>query len=55
VVAIDLCSSWSCCERRSARDLLAPVYDLFTEGFDTSDLLDELEYRGQHHVRLFGP
>jgi len=34
--------------RAEARDLLAPVYGLFTEGFDTSDLkgakalLDEL-------------
>jgi predicted ATPase len=24
--------------RQTARDLLAPVYDWFTEGFDTSDL-----------------
>ena len=35
-------------ERDEARDLLAPVYDWFTEGFDTLDLkeaktlLDEL-------------
>jgi predicted ATPase len=35
--------------RAAARDLLAPVYDWFTEGFDTPDLkeakslLDELE------------
>ena len=35
-------------ERRKARNLLAPVYDWFTEGFDTADLkeakalLDEL-------------
>jgi class 3 adenylate cyclase/predicted ATPase len=27
-------------ERRKARDLLAPVYDWFTEGFDTADLKD---------------
>ena len=26
-------------KRQAARDLLAPVYDWFTEGFDTSDLL----------------
>ena len=25
-------------KRRMARDLLAPVYDWFTEGFDTTDL-----------------
>ena len=25
-------------KRQAARDLLAPVYDWFTEGFDTSDL-----------------
>ena len=25
-------------QRQTARDLLAPVYDWFTEGFDTSDL-----------------
>ncbi len=36
-------------KRQEARDLLAPVYDWFTEGFDTPDLkdakalLDELE------------
>jgi predicted ATPase len=24
--------------RQTARDILAPVYDWFTEGFDTSDL-----------------
>ena len=35
-------------ERAEARDLLAPIYDWFTEGFDTPDLkeakalLDEL-------------
>ena len=27
-------------KRREARDLLAPVYDWFTEGFDTADLKD---------------
>ena len=26
--------------RTEARDLLAPVYDWFTEGFDTADLED---------------
>jgi len=25
-------------KRQAARDLLAPIYDWFTEGFDTSDL-----------------
>jgi predicted ATPase len=36
------------CKRQQARDLLAPVYGWFTEGFDTFDLkqakafLDEL-------------
>ena len=25
-------------KRRQARELLAPIYDWFTEGFDTSDL-----------------
>ena len=27
-------------KRSEARDLLAPVYDWFTEGFDTADLKD---------------
>ena len=27
-------------KRAAARDLLAPVYDWFTEGFDTADLKD---------------
>ncbi len=27
-------------KRTEARDLLAPVYDWFTEGFDTADLKD---------------
>jgi predicted ATPase len=37
-------------QRDEARDLLAPVYDWFTEGFDTRDLkeakalLDELAF-----------
>ena len=36
-------------KRQDVRDLLAPVYDWFTEGFDTTDLkeakalLEELE------------
>lgn len=42
-----LCQSQG--KRKKARDILAPVYDWFTEGFDTTDLkeakvlLDELE------------
>jgi predicted ATPase len=28
------------CRREEARELLAPVYDWFTEGFDTADLKD---------------
>ncbi len=27
-------------KRKDARDLLAPIYDWFTEGFDTADLKD---------------
>ncbi len=27
-------------QREEARELLAPVYDWFTEGFDTADLKD---------------
>jgi predicted ATPase len=27
-------------KRQAAYDLLAPVYDWFTEGFDTADLID---------------
>ena len=27
-------------KRAEARELLAPIYDWFTEGFDTADLLD---------------
>ena len=45
----DLARLWAGQDRRSeARDLLAPVYGCFTEGFDTADLkeakalLDEL-------------
>jgi len=40
-------------QRQQARDLLAPIYDWFTEGFDTLDLkqakalLDELAQRGR--------
>ena len=47
--AISLARLWSEQSRRvEARDLLAPIYDWFTEGFDTADLkmaralLDEL-------------
>ena len=47
--ATNLAQLWGEQGRRAeARDLLAPVYGLFTEGFDTSDLkgakalLDEL-------------
>ncbi len=47
--ATSLARLWSAqCKRREAHDLLAPVYDWFTEGFDTADLrqartlLDEL-------------
>ena len=39
--SVDLARLWraqgKCAE---ARDLLAPIYDWFTEGFDTSDLKD---------------
>jgi predicted ATPase len=28
------------CRRDEARELLAPVYNWFTEGFDTADLKD---------------
>ena len=30
--------SWCEGKRQEAHDLLAPVYDWFTEGFDTADL-----------------
>jgi predicted ATPase len=39
-------------KRQAARDLLAPIYNWFTEGFDTADLqeakalLDELASQG---------
>jgi class 3 adenylate cyclase/predicted ATPase len=36
-------------ERQSARDLLAPVYDWFTEGFDTSDLRKAKALLGELH------
>jgi predicted ATPase len=46
---VSLAHLWSDQDKRvGARDLLAPVYDWFTEGFDTADLknakalLDEL-------------
>jgi predicted ATPase len=39
--AVSLARLWSGQgERRRARDLLAPIYDAFTEGFDTADLLE---------------
>ena len=39
--AVDLACLWQGEGKRSeARDLLAPVYDWFTEGFDTADLID---------------
>jgi predicted ATPase len=28
------------CKRHEARNLLAPIYDWFTEGFDTPDIKD---------------
>jgi predicted ATPase len=31
---------WARGKRDEARDLLSPVYDWFTEGFDTRDLKD---------------
>jgi DNA-binding winged helix-turn-helix (wHTH) protein/predicted ATPase len=37
--AMDLCRLWRCQGKRAAAlQLLAPVYDWFTEGFDTADL-----------------
>jgi predicted ATPase len=36
-------------KRQAARDLLAPVYDWFTEGFDTSDLRKAKALLGQLH------
>ncbi len=39
--AVDLAGLWRDQGKRTqARDLLAPVYDWFTEGFDTADLKD---------------
>jgi predicted ATPase len=34
----DLARLWGEQGRRGARDLVAPVYSWFTEGFDTADL-----------------
>ena len=40
-VATSLAQLWRDQGRRAeARDVLAPVYDWFTEGFDTADLKD---------------
>ncbi len=40
-VATSLARLWqSQGKRQEAHDLLAPVYDWFTEGFDTADLID---------------
>jgi predicted ATPase len=36
-------------ERQTARDLLVPVYDWFTEGFDTSDLRKAKALLGELH------
>jgi class 3 adenylate cyclase/predicted ATPase len=36
-------------QRQTARDLLAPVYDWFTEGFDTSDLRKAKALLGELH------
>jgi predicted ATPase len=37
--AMSLCRSWQQRGKRDeAQDLLAPIYNWFTEGFDTSDL-----------------
>jgi class 3 adenylate cyclase/predicted ATPase len=36
-------------KRQSARDLLAPIYDWFTEGFDTSDLKKAKALLGELH------
>jgi len=38
--ATSLAQLWSEGKREQARDLLAPIYGWFTEGFDTSDLKD---------------
>jgi predicted ATPase len=40
-VAMSLARLWADQDRRAdARNLLAPVYGWFTEGFDTADLKD---------------
>jgi hypothetical protein len=36
---------------REAQDLLAPVYDSFTEGFDTPDLIDAKRLLDQFNKR----
>jgi predicted ATPase len=36
-------------ERQAARDLLVPVYNWFTEGFDTSDLRNAKALLGELH------
>ena len=36
-------------KRAAARDLLAPIYGWFTEGFDTPDLLEAKELLGTLH------
>ena len=36
-------------KRKMARDLLAPIYDWFTEGFDTSDLREAKALLGELH------
>ncbi len=38
--ATSLARPWQRYKRREARELLAPVYVWFTEGFDTHDLID---------------
>jgi predicted ATPase len=38
--ATSLARLWSERRRAEARELLAPIYDWFTEGFDTPDLKD---------------
>jgi predicted ATPase len=39
--AIDLARLWRAQRKRAeARDLLTPIYDWFSEGFDTPDLKD---------------
>jgi predicted ATPase len=36
-------------KRQMARDLLAPIYDWFTEGFDTIDLRQAKALLGEFH------